>query len=83
MYSMPPSNLLTWRNVLGLLAAMIVAGCFVVLVVSAIRHFVPPSSHKTCSVFYTFNDHMTHGTEWQVAEDEVCGQIYLPDDEEL
>ncbi len=80
---MPQPIWLTWRNALALVLAGLVAAGFVFITALAIQRFVPPSSHKTCSVFYTFSDHMTHGTEWQVAEDGVCEQIYLPDDEEL
>ncbi len=73
-------DLLTLKNILALVAAMIVAGCFVVVVAAAIQRFVPPSPHITCAVHYTFSEYATHSTEWQIRDGESCGDIHVQDE---
>ncbi len=67
----------SWKTFFGLIFTSIVAGVFIVLVAAAIQKFVPPNTHKTCSVFYQFNEFTTYGSEWKILDTETCGNIYI------
>ncbi len=70
-----------WRDALALAVVVLVAGGFVFITAAAIQRYAPPRAVKTCTVHYTFSDHITYGSEWEVAEDEECGVAYIQSDD--
>ncbi len=66
-----------WKEVGFLFLVCFLFACSLLFVRAVLHRFTPPYPHVTCSVVHTLSDHMSHITEWEVYEDEDCGEIHL------
>ncbi len=64
--------IVTWK---GLVVATALFFGFVLSAAWVIKQM--PDNKKTCSVYYSFSEQVTHASSWVISKDEECGEIEL------